>query len=343
VSVDGVVMAGVPGPDRAAWRDLVRVRLEPGDELLVEEGEHLEAGTPLLHRARHPQVAEHALHGAPPPPAGTRVADGRAVGGSGRGVIRFEGAGEILYATPGGRLRAVVSRHQAIVSSPVAGTIVRLDACELIIAADGTALPAVIAEGEPSHGPLVVAVDGPDAELRATQIDVRHAGAILVVGSRVDVESMTRARAMGIRGVVAGGIVGTDLFAFRASLDRQEASIHASPPFALVVLDGYGKRPIPPAAWEALVAADGTDVGLSVTPPLVLLGPGVALPPRRPGRVRVAAGPLLGRAGRVVELLGPRRRPAGTYLDCARVVLDPGPGEDARVVDLPLADLESDA
>ena len=321
----------------------LRVALLPGDEPLVAPGERVSRGAPLLRRPRHPQVAEQPLRGRATPSPGTRFGDGVPLAGDGRRALRFDGAGEVLYVTPGGRVRAVVSRHHAIVASPATGTVESLDACTLVVRSEGPALSAGLAIGEPSHGPLVLAVDGPEAELHANRIDVRHAGAILVAGSRVDVEGLTRARAMGVRGVIVGGVIGSDVIALRASIERQEASIHASPSFALVVLDGYGKRPIPRSTWEALVASGGQDVGLSITPPLVLFEPGAGLPAVDTDRVRVTAGSLLGRNGRYVRLVGSRRRSGGVFQECARVALDPIalPGSE-ELVDVPIADLERD-
>jgi hypothetical protein len=174
-------------------------------------------------------------------------------------------------------------------------------------------------------------------------VDVRGAGAVLVAGARVDVETITRARAMGVCGMIVGGMTGKDLRDMAASLVRQEAALHASPPFALVVLDGYGKRPIPEAHWECLVAAAGSDVGLSVDPPMVVLDAGQTIPSPRPGRVRVTGGEWLGRSGTVLEHIGLRRRLGGLFLDCVYAALDGvPPGAPAEVVEIAVADLEQD-
>jgi hypothetical protein len=322
---------------------LVRVAILPGDEPLVAAGDHVSPGTPIVRRPRHAQVAEQPLHGRTAPAPGTRFDEGSPLAGEGGRSPRFEGAGEVLYATPNGRLLAVVSRHHAVLASPASGRVEALDRCALAIRTEGPAVRAVLAVGDPSHGPLALGVESPDGELHANRIDVRHAGAVLVAGSRVGVEGLTRARAMGARGVIVGGVVGGDLLAFRASIERQEAAIHASPSFALLVLDGLGKRPIPWSAWEMLRAAEGRDVGLSITPPLVLFEPGSGIPVAEPDRVRLTAGPALGRTGRLVRLLGVRRQPGGLYMECARVALDPVslPGS-LELVDVALADLERD-
>ncbi len=336
-------LSRVPRRSPPITAPLVTIGLRPGDEPLVVPGDRVSVGDPLLRRQRHPQVAEQPLRARSVPAPGTRFVEGAELGGSGRRALRYEGAGEVLYATPSGRLRAVVARHHAVVASPVTGTVRSIDPCALVVHAEGPALPAALAVGEPSHGTLVVAVDGPDAELHANQIDVRHAGAVLVAGSRVDIEGLTRARAMGVRGMIVGGVIGGDVVALRASIERQDASVHASPSFALVVLDGYGKRPVPRWTWDALVGAAGQEVGLGITPPLILLEPGAGMPVADPARVRVTAGPLLGRTGRFVRLLARRRRAAGVHQECALVELDPValPGV-AELIDVPLADLERD-
>mgnify|MGYP000243529415 CR=1 FL=1 len=51
-------------------------------------------------------------------------------------------------------------------------------------------------------GRIVVAVDAPNAELQTSRIDVAAAGAVLVVGARVDIEALSRARAIGVAAVV---------------------------------------------------------------------------------------------------------------------------------------------
>ncbi|MGC8633655.1 MAG: hypothetical protein ACP5VP_03160 [Candidatus Limnocylindrales bacterium] len=330
---------------RSPWAPLVtplvRVAILPGDDPLVGVGDGVSPGTPIVRRPRHAQVVEQPLHGRTAPAPGTRFEDGIPLAGKGGRSLRFEGSGEVLCTTPSGRVRAVVSRHQAILVSPASGRVESLDRCSLDIRTEGPAVRAALAVGDPSHGPLALGVESPDGELRANRIDVRHAGSVLVAGSRVDVEGLTRARAMGARGVIVGGVAGGDLLAFRASIERQEAAIHASPAFALLVLDGLGKRPIPWPAWEMLRAAEGREVGLSITPALVLFEPGSGMPVAEPDRVRLTAGPALGRTGRLVRLIGTRRQPGGLYQECARVALDPVslPGS-LELVDVALADLE---
>ena len=72
----------------------------------------------------------------------------------------------------------------------------------------------------------------PDAELRSGAVDISAAGSILVAGARLDIEALTRARAIGVAGIICGGVVGRELQQLEESDVRQRAALHALTPFA---------------------------------------------------------------------------------------------------------------
>lgn len=334
----GARVAGAVGP---VVQPRVRLRLGAGDVPLVAIGQRVAAGDPVAERRRDGAVAEARLGGSPAPEPGTTVEAGVPVAGRGRRAVRFAGSGRVLYTTPSGLLRVAVGRHAEQLGTPAAGVVESVGPAAIVIRADGIGLPGTLTAGEATVGRLVVAVRRPDDELPVAAVDVGAAGAILVAGARIDVEALTRARAMGVRGVIVGGVVGRDLRSFAASEARQRAALHASPPFALLVLDGFGKRPIPPGAWAALVAAEGRDVGISADPSFALLDVGAAVAAEPRDRVRIAAGEGLGRIGRLLEVVGRRRLPAGVLGPVARVALEAGgPGQPPEERLVPLADLE---
>ena len=112
-----------------------------------------------------------------------------------------------------------------------------------------------MALGGPTRGRLHVAT-GKDGELRSGGLDVGFAGTILVVGSRIDAETLTRARAMGVRGVIVSGFASKERRDFLASEARQRAALHRLPPFAVLVLDGAIRRPL---AGPVQAVLDGLD------------------------------------------------------------------------------------
>ena len=199
---------------------------------------------------------------------------------------------------------------------------------------EGSGLAGVRAIGAPARGRLEVAPSTDDA--RPPVLDVGRAGSILVVASRVDAETLTRARAMGIRGIVVSALTAKDVRDFVASEERQRASLHRVPPFAVLVMDGAIRRPVATPLLAVLSALVGHEVAIAGDPPMLLFDPGNAsIPIAAPDWVRVRQGPWGGREGRWVGPAGIRRFPGGVRLEAGLVRFG-----DVRPIAVPLADLE---
>jgi hypothetical protein len=204
-----------------------------------------------------------------------------------------------------------------------------------VLRATGRGRPGTLALGGPSRGILEVATDH-DAELRPGAVNVGAAGKILVVGSRVDAETLTRARAMGVRGIVVAGLQGKERHDYLGSERRQRAALHRLPPFAVLILDGAIRRPIATPVMALLTALAGREVGIVPDPPrLVFEGDGLDLPAPDPGWVRARTGSFAGREGRWSGPAGIRRFSGGVQLEAGFVRF----GDDAPIA-IPLADLE---
>jgi len=340
--VDGVrdVTGTVPAPagiELVPVRSLVetavdlRVPLGPGDRALVEVGASVVVGSPLAEHFRETSLAEVSLpdgHGARPGDRWTAPQP------SGRRANAPRPAGELLFEWRGAWRMAVGDQSEPL-ESPVAGIVREVTpGVRIVIRAAGRALRAAAAIGAPSRGRLELAA-GPGGELRAGGLDVGRAGTILVVGSRVDAETLTRARAMGVRGIVVGGLPSKERRDFLASEARQRAALHRLPPFAVLVLDGAVRRPIAGAVVTLLEALEGREVAIVGGPAaLVFDEPDVvlALPPS--DLVRVRSGPSAGREGRWLASLGVRRFERGVQLEAAQVLFPEGPGI------VPVGDLE---
>ena len=347
--IDGVAPERFVAPAaHAVTGPLIRLRLRIADRPLVEAGARLDIGEPIIERSRDSTTVDVRSQ-----PALARLRAGDIVDaslfefdGGARGGPRPGDRARLLFHGPDGRVRLAIGRHPAIVTSPVSGVIETLGAGVLDIRADGVGLPGAAGWGQPVHGPLFFGVSTPDAELRASSIDVGAAGTIVVAGARVDIEALTRARAIGVAGILCGGIVGRELRQLDESDRRQRAALHAATPFAVLALDGYGRRPMPGPTWDLLraAAADGRIVGLIPETRWAVVsgdaGPLAAAAARDSAAVRIAAGDGLGREGVLVGLAGPVRRPGGLYQPSGYVD-DPSAsdGQPRRRV-VALADLE---
>jgi hypothetical protein len=316
-------------PGLVAWFELA-----PGDRALVAAGDAIAAGAPLAERLRDPRLAEAAAHRDDARRPGERIA-----GASGhRPSLRRaqHPAGELLYAA-GGRWRLATGELIDPLEAPASG-IVRevVPGSGIAVGFGGHALAGVLGLGGPARGRLALATDA-SGEVRPAAIDVGRSGTILVVGARVDAETLTRARAMGVRGIVTASLGAKDLRDFSASETRQRAALHRLPPLAVLVLEGAVRRPISGPAMAVLAALAGAEVAIVSDPPALLFEASEAaaiVPP--PGWVRVRGGPWVGREGRFEGLVGPRRFAAGTHLEAGLVRFEDG----AAPTVLPLADLE---
>lgn len=331
----------VPRPG-LAMPPRLRFALGPADRAVVTQGQRVFPGEPLLERVAEAEVVEIGPAGTaglvPGDPVGPDVAprtDGAAAAG-------LAGHGRVLYRLPDGRVRVALGEHTTTVVSPLGGVVAEIGPAGLVLQGEGRALPGTLAAGEGAHGTLVMAVAGPDGELPPSAIDVGSHGAILVAGARIDLEALGRARAMGVRGVVVGGLVSRDLRGFRASEVRQRAALHGSAPFAVLVLDGYGKRPIAPSIWALLQLAAGREVAIGIDPPQLVVPADLPLPARADDRVRICAGTWAGREGSFVRVAGRLRWPGGLEAEAGLVRVDPAEGEATPPEALvPLADLEA--
>ena len=295
----------------------VRFRLAPGDRALVAAGESVVAGAPILERIRDPRLTEVGAAGLGPRRPGDRT-----------------GEGELLFEWRQ-RWRAAAGDMTEPVDTPMAGIVREVRAGSAItVRADGRGMRGIVALGGPTRGRLQV-LAGTEGELRPGSLDVGSAGTILVVGSRIDAETLTRARAMGVRGIIVGALASKERRDYLASERRQRAALHRLPPYAVLVLDGAIRRPIASPMMAVLQALVGREVAISTDPPALLFDAPDIADVVAHDLVRVRGGALAGREGRWAGLLGPRRFAGGVHLEAAAVRFDDGP-----TVAVPLGDLE---
>jgi hypothetical protein len=246
--------------------------------------------------------------------------------------------GELLYEHDG-HWALAAGEHAEPIECPLAGVVrdVR-PGIGIRVRAQGQGLLGVEALGDPTSGRLSLGSERSDqrhGRLRSTSLDVGLAGTILVIGSRVDAEALTRARAMGVRGVIVSGLAGKERRDFMASEARQRAALHRLPPFAVLVLDGAVRRPIAGPVAAVLERLAGVTVAITVDPPAMVFDePGVTVDPPPTDHVRVRSGEHAGEEGRWAGLAGVRRFAGGTFLEAGWVVFGDDPPVSIAIADL---------
>ena len=289
--------------------------LAPGDRPLVSAGDSVVVGAPIAERLRDPRLEE-----LDPPEVAPRPGD-RWIEPPRRGDEPGSG-GEYVFLWHD-RWRVALGDLSDTLESPFAGIVREVrPGVGITIRAAGRGVRGIVALGAPTRGRLQ---PGPEGELRSGGLDVGAAGTILVVGSRVDAETLTRARAMGVGGIVVAGLSSKERRDFLASEARQHAALHRLPSFAVLVLDGAVRRPLA-----------GHEVAIVTDPPMLVFDlPNLVIPDPPEDLVRIRAGSLAGREGRFIEAIGLRRFTGGVQLEAGLVQLP-----DGTSAAVPLGDLE---
>ena len=307
-------------------------RIAPGDRLLVAAGDSVVVGAPIAERVRDRSLEEmfvpptgESLPGEPKP--GERWSGPR--GGHGSSLH----TGELVFQWRG-RWRVAGGAISDPLEIPIAGIVREVrPGMSITVRAAGRGLRGIVTLGGPTRGRLQ---GSPESELRAGGLDVNSAGAILVVGSRVDAETLTRARAMGVRGVVVTGLSSKERRDFLASEARQRSALHRLPPFAVLVFDGAVRRPVAGAVLALLGDLTGHEVAIVTDPPMLIFDlPGLTVPTPPADLVRVREGVHAGREGRFLEAVGARNFAGGAHLEAGLVRFP-----DGTTAAVPLGDLE---
>jgi hypothetical protein len=291
--------------------------LAPGDRALVGAGETVVAGAPIAERIRDPLLVDRVVPASAEPRPGGRIDEG-----------------ELLFVWRE-RWRVAGGEVTETFDSPVTGIVREVrPGSAIIVQASGRAVHGIVTLGGPTRGRLHIAA-GSDGELRSGGLDVGLAGTILVVGSRIDAETLTRARAMGVHGIVVGGLASKERRDFTASERRQRAALHRLAPYAVLVLEGATRRPLPSPVMDVLESLAGHEVAIVGDPPMLVFDADVDVPAPRSDFVRVRGGPLGGREGTWAGIVGPRRFAGGVHLEAGSVRF-----ADGTVTAVPLGDLE---
>jgi hypothetical protein len=325
---------------------LVSLPLHLADRPLVTPGQRVALGQPVIEHCREQEAVDIPTTAAVVGLRPGDIIDAIPMDESSRLAHGREGANYRARVCEHGRdgiTRLIAGGGEVVIGSPLSGLVESVLPSRIDLRADGLAVDAAVGWGRVSAGRLHVAVDGPNDEIQTSRIDVGAAGAILVAGARIDIEALSRARAIGVAGIIVGGVASRHLRRLRTSEARQAAALHAATPFALLGLGGYGRMPIPRHLWELLVAADGRGAGLLPDDRTLIIDGDPALLlqslDRPAGTVRLLGGEFGVDEGRLVGLAGPRRWPGGAYAPGGFVEVT-GPDGGVQRHAVPLGSLE---
>jgi hypothetical protein len=130
----------------------------------------------------------------------------------------------------------------------IRGTVTRVIPEEgVVITCEGALVQGIFGVGGERLGEIVVVTGGPDQPIADTTLTGAHRGKIVVGGSNVSGAALRKAAAVGVVGIVCGGVVDRELMDYLASALNQPgydigvAITGQEPiPFTLVLTEGFG-------------------------------------------------------------------------------------------------------
>jgi hypothetical protein len=261
----------------------------------------------------------------------------------GAGVVLAPVAGLVLAASgrDGTLLLAPLGPEETVIGH-VRGRVRAVEEGALVVEVPAARLRGVGGSGEAVHGELVVGVQNPGDELRAAAIDAGATGKILVGGSRASAETLTRARAMGVAGIVLGGVLDKELRDFEAIQRRRREAGGMTGSFGILLVEGFGKVGIDPQLFGWFRTHAGRVASLFGADGLLYVYDAAPLPTRRAlarvgDRVIAHRRPFQGRGGALVAMLEDlHAAQSGIPTRMALVRF-----EDGRLAPVPLANIEA--
>lgn len=274
---------------------------------------------------------------------GSRVVAGERLAATGNHEVIASVSGVVLSISrlDGTILLAPFGAHEPVISH-VRGKVRAIEESAVAVEVPAARLRGIGGTGDAVHGELAIGVQNPEDELRAAAIDVGATGRILVGGSRASAETLTRARAMGVAGIVLGGVLDKELRDFEAIQRRRSESGGMTGSFGLLLLEGFGKVGIDPQLFGWLRGHVGRMASLFGADGLLYVYDAGSAPihralPHVGERIVAHRRPYQGRGGVVVALLdGLHAAASGIPTRMALVRF-----EDGRLAPVPLANIEA--
>ncbi|HHY34625.1 MAG TPA: hypothetical protein GX510_03145 [Firmicutes bacterium] len=224
----------------------------------------------------------------------------------------------------------------------------------VVVKTEGAFIQGIFGVGGETTGEIAVLVSDPDDVLGAESIGPEHKGKVLVGGSLVTVGAIKRAAEVGAVGVVAGGIIDTDLIAYLGHDIGVAITGHEDVPVTVIVTEGFGKMRMAERTFGLFKDLTGMKASINGATQIRagVMRPEVIVPGYKPKRtlgaqdlsvglvpgtpVRIIRQPYFGRLAVVVDL-PPELQVIETE---AKVRILRAKLEDGTVVTIPRANVE---
>ena len=146
-----------------------------------------------------------------------------------------------------------------------------------VIRTTGTRIYGIAGLGTEAIGPLIAGTDRPDRELTVGNISDEWAGAIVLVGMTAGAPALARLQEVGALGVILGSIPEDDVRRYTTGGQMSQAEFWnpltavrgdlsnsgVESPLAIIVTEGFGRKPMNGRTFEILNDSVGQSVSIS--------------------------------------------------------------------------------
>jgi hypothetical protein len=260
--------------------------------------------------------------------------------GLGRRTLRAPADGRVVLAGDGQILLEVKGLLTELKAGFPGEVVELIEDRGVVIETPGALVQGVWGNGQNGFGLLTVALENPASELTLAELDVSQRSSIVLGGHCRDAEVLRMAAETPLRGLIL------------ASLSPNLAAVAQRMTLPVLVIEGFGRRPLNSAAFrllttnerrEVAVLADSWQPLAGVRPEVIIPLPAGAVERPAAGEmtyavgqtVRLIAAPMAGVTGAIQALVGMTTFPSGVRAAGAEVRLETG-----DTLTLPLPNLE---
>ncbi|MCH7493880.1 hypothetical protein IIA16_04125, partial [bacterium] len=150
------------------------------------------------------------------------------------------------------------------VAAYVDGEVVELLAGEgVVVECIATFVQGIFGVGGETGGPLLFGVESREESMGPEAVTAQMAGAVVVAGAHLAADTITKAREIGVAGLVGGALHDQDLRAMLGYDIGVAITGNESLGITLVVTEGFGQMPMSRATWELLRAQEGRQASIN--------------------------------------------------------------------------------
>jgi hypothetical protein len=152
------------------------------------------------------------------------------------------------------------------VSAYVRGTVRDVVPGELAVVETPAAyIQGIIGFGGERHGTISVAVSRPDDVLDESKLNESHAGKIVIGGSFVTYEALTKAQRIGVKGIVVGGANIADIEKLVGYKIGVAITGRENIGFTLILTEGFGRLAMSERVFNILKQNEGSEAAVNGT------------------------------------------------------------------------------